>query len=221
MFMSGWSQARQMDNSTGLWYKFKQDGNGNWHILCSGDKNSLEDESVIYHDHYWQSNGGWYCQGRLADVDREKRHTMNGNAFIEEIKRQNERGCLNLTDAEKQELNLTSGVPNQLTTEKVKKLADYRARQAYGNAGYGGSDRGVEVSPYEFGIFERLVTQYQSSTSSLSWRDVEENRQSTPESVKATLNWRDSTPDMNSPQPTQTQAQSSQKIRKSTRKMTR
>lgn len=219
--MSGWSQARQIDNSTGLWYKFKQDGKGNWHILCSGDKNSLEDESVIYHDHYWQSNRRWYCQGRLADVDTEKRHTMNGNAFIEGIKIQNERGSLNLTDAEKQELNLTSGVPNQLTTEQVKKVADYRARQAYGNAGYGGSNKGVGVTAYEAAIFERLVNQYQSSTRSLTWRDTEENRQSTLESGKQKLNWRDATPDINSPQPTQTQAQSSQKIRKSTRKITR
>ncbi|MEG4634223.1 hypothetical protein QUB56_32435 [Microcoleus sp. AR_TQ3_B6] len=212
-----WSEkAIPMNNTSGLFYKFGQDENGNWHILCSGDENSLENESVIYHDHYWQSNGRWYCQGRQGNT-----HTMNGDAFMEGIQRQNQRGSLNLTDEEKQELNLTSGVPNQLTPQQVKKLGDYRARQAYGNAGYGGRDRGVEVSSYESGIFERLVTQHQSSTSSLTWRDAEENRQSKPESGKHTLNWRDATPDMNSPQSTQTQSQSSQKVRKSTRKMTK
>lgn len=218
--MSGWSQARQMDNSTGLWYKFKQD-NGNWHILCSGDRNSLEDQSVIYHEHYWQNNGRWYCQGRLPNVDNKKKHTMNGNAFSEGIEKQNQRGYLNLTDAEKQELNLTSGVQNQLTAQQVKKLADYRARQAYGNAGYSGNNQGVEVSPYEAQIFERLVNQHQSSASTLTWRDVEDNRQPTPESAKQTLNWRDATVDANSPQLTQTQHQSSHQIRKSTRKTTR
>lgn len=214
--MSGWSQARQMDNSSGLWYKFQQDGNGNWHILCSADENSLEPQTVIYHDHYWQSNGRWYSQGRQGN-----KHTMNGDAFIEGIERQNQRGSLNLTDAEKQGLYLTSVASNQLTPQQVKKLADYRARQAYANAGYGGSNRGVEVSPYEAGIFERLVAQHQSSTSSLTWRDAEENRQSTPESAQQTLNWRDATPDMNSSPLTQTQHQSSHPIRKSTRRTTR
>ena len=55
-----WSQpARQMDLSSGLWYKFGQDETGNWHILCSGDRDSLENNSVVYHDHYWQNNGRW------------------------------------------------------------------------------------------------------------------------------------------------------------------
>ncbi|AFZ15619.1 hypothetical protein Cri9333_4853 (plasmid) [Crinalium epipsammum PCC 9333] len=214
--MSQWSQATQMDNFSGLWYKFKQDSNGNWHILCSSDKNSLESQNIIYHDHYWQSNGRWYCQGRQGN-----KHTMNGDSFIEGIERQNQIASLDLTDAEKQELNLTSGALNRLTPQQVKKLADYRACQAYGNAGYGGTDRGVEVSLYEADIFERLVKQHQSSTSTLTWRDAEENRLSVTESAKQTLNWRDATPDINSRQPTQARHQCSHQIRKSTRKMTR
>jgi hypothetical protein len=212
-----WSQeAVPMDNSSGLFYKFGQDKNGNWHILCSGDKNSLESNSVIYHDHYWQSNGQWYCQGRQGNS-----HTMNGDAFIEGIKRQNQRGSLNLTDAEKQELNLTSGVPSQLTSKQVQKLANYRALQAYGNAGYGGTNHGVEVSAYESDIFERLVTKHQSSNNSLVFRDAEDSQLSVPESAKGILKWKDATPDIRLPQATQTQPSSSNTNRKSTRKTTR
>lgn len=213
MSESTWSEAKQIGH---LWYKFKQNPDGRWEILSSGDRDSLERNSVVSHDHYWQRNGRWYCQVKVGN-----RHIMHGEDFIDGIQRQNERNSLNLTDAEKQELNLTSGCHNQLTSNQVKKLANYRARQAYGNAGYGGSERGVEVSPDEGGIFERLVTQHQSSTTSLNWRDANNDTVAVNESATTALNWRDTTPDTNSSPPINHQIQASHKTRKSTIKTTR
>lgn len=176
--MPGWSQAQQLDNVSGLWYKFKQNSNGNMEILCSGDKDSLESESVVYHDHYWQNNGRWYFQGKSGN-----KHIIGKDGLIEGIQRQNQRGRLDLTEAEKQELSLTSNEGRQLTDNEVKKLANYRARQAYGNAGYGGNNHGVEVDSYVAEILNKQVKQYQESTIStpelsrkkLKWRDADNN----------------------------------------------
>lgn len=214
--MSNWSEARQMDSASGLWYKFKQDDRGNWHILCSGDRCSLEKESVIYHDHYWQSNGSWYFQGKQGD-----RHTIGRDGLIDEIQRQNERGSLNLSHAEQQELNLTSNKPNHLTEQQVKKLADYRARQAYGNAGYGGSNHGIQVSDYEAAIFDRLVEQYRSNTYHLNWRECQEQPTTECDSPKPKLNWKDNEPDINSLSPKQPQHKPLNLNRKSNRRMIR
>jgi hypothetical protein len=207
-----WSEAKQIGH---LWYKFKQNPDGRWELLSSGDRDSLESNSVVAHDHYWQSNGRWYCQVKVGN-----RHIMHAEDFMEGIQRQNQIGSLNLTDAEQQELNLTSGVPGQLTSQQVKKLAAYRARQAYGNAGYGGRDRGVEVSPYEAQSFDRLVAQYQSTTRPLNWRDANDTGSVTEASKKA-LNWRDATPDTNAAPGINPQPPSSRKPRNSTRKNTR
>jgi hypothetical protein len=214
--MSHWSEARQMDSASGLWYKFKQDDRGNWHILCSGDRGGLEKKSVIYHDHYRQSNGSWYFQGKKDNI-----HIIGRDSFIEEIKRQQDRNSLNLSEAEKQELNLTSGVPNRLTKHQVKQLADYRARQAYGNAGYGGDNHGIQVSAYEAEIFDRLVQQYQSTTCNLHWRDANDNKLSASEFSNSKLNWKDSEPEINSFSPKQTQQKPLSLNRKSNRKTTR
>jgi hypothetical protein len=73
-----WSEAVQLHRATGLWYKFKQNYNGDWEVLCSGDKASIEKDSVTYHDHYWQSNGRWYFQGK-----RENKHIIGRDEFLE------------------------------------------------------------------------------------------------------------------------------------------
>lgn len=211
---SMWSEAKQIGN---LWYKFKQNPDGRWEMLCSGDRASLEQDSVVLHDHYWQRDGRWYCQVKVGG----NKHIMHREDFIEGIQRQNERNSLNLTDAEKQELNLTSEVDNQLTPRQVEKLANYRVRQAYGNAGYGGSNRGVEVSSYEGEIFDGLVKQHQSSNTTLNWRDVNNDTVSVTEPAQTALNWRDATSDTNSALPINHQIQSSHQTRKSTRKTTR
>jgi hypothetical protein len=186
-----WSQpARKMDRYSGIWYKFGQDETtGNWHILCSGDRDSLENNSVVYHDHYWQNNGRWYFQGRSGN-----RHVIGRDDLIPGIQRQNERNSLNLTEAEQQELNLNSSVTGQLTQQQIKKLADYRARQAYGSAGYAGNSHGVEMSPYECQICDRLISQHQSPTHRLNWHDA--NSDTTPgnQSTNKALNWRDAPP---------------------------
>lgn len=186
-----WSQrSQQMDSSSGLWYKFGQDETGNWHILCSGDRDSLENSSVIYHDHYWQNNSCWYFQGRSGN-----RHIIGRDDLIPGIQRQNERNSLNLTEAEQQELNLNSGVTDKLTQQQIKKLADYRARQAYGNAGYVGDNHGVKMSPYECQICDRLIVQHQSSNNHLNWHDTNSGTTSVNQSHKKVLNWRDAPPD--------------------------
>lgn len=187
-----WSQqARQMDRSSGLWYKFGQDETtGNWHILCSGDRDSLEKNSVVYHDHYWQNNGRWYFQGRSGN-----HHVIGRDDLIPGIKEQNGRNSLNLTEAEQQELNLNSGVTGELTQQQIKKLADYRARQAYANAGYVGNTHGVEMSPYESQICDRLISQHQSPTHRLNWGDTNSDTTSGNQSAKKALNWRDAPPD--------------------------
>lgn len=214
MSQSTWSDAQQIGH---LWYKFKQNPDGRWEILCSGDRDSLEKNSVVSHDHYWQRNGRWYCQVKVRN-----QHLMHKDDFIEEIQKQNEQTSLNLTEAEKQELNLSSGSQNQLTPQQVKKLADYRARQAYSNAGYGGSDLGIEVSRYEAGIFERLVCEHQSTASSLNWRDANEDTASVNDLENMTLNWRDAAPASDLTPPSSCQIQSSSPpAKKSTRKSTR
>lgn len=214
--MSGvtYQDAKQVDN-TGLWYKFGRDQSGNLHILCSGDQDSLERNSVIGHTHYWQSNGKWYCQERIGNT-----HAMNADAFIEGIERENQRGSLNLTDTEKQALNLTSS-SNQLTNRQVKQLAEYRTNQAYGNAGYG-NNKGVELSASESQTLDRLAnSNYQPSTTNLTWRDPEDT--TTSDSTQNKLTWRDSTPNTNSCNSPNNQIQQSnqKKTQKSTRKTTR
>lgn len=196
-----WSDAKQIGH---LWYKFKQNPDGRWEILCSGDRDSLERNSVVSHDHYWQRNGRWYCQVKVGN-----KRLMHKEDFIEEIQRQNEQNSLNLTEAEKQELNLSSGSQNQLTPQQVKKLADYRALQAYGNAGYEGSNIGIEVTPYEAGIFERLVSEHQSTTSSLNWRDANDDIVSVNDPENITLNWRNAAPATDLTPPSNYQIQSS------------
>lgn len=213
-----WSQPQQLDSSSGLWYKFAKDDNGNCHILSSGDKNSLEKNSVIYHDHYWQSNGKWYFQGR-----RGNKHIIGKDDLIEGITQQNQRGRLNLTETEKQELDLTNEEERTLTQREIKKLADYRARQAYGNAGYGGNNHGVEVDNNVGKILDKQIQQYQTSSqskSSLTWRDADSITTSVPETNIQTLNWRDADSTKTSAQVTHKQ-KSSKKTRKSTRRSTR
>jgi hypothetical protein len=152
-----WSEVRKIGT---LYYKFKQNPDGRWEILASGDKASLETKSVATHDHYWQRDGRWYCQ-----VKREKRHLMAPDDFIEGIKRQNSRNELTLSDAEKQKLNLAPSWQGNLTKSQIIQLSKYRAAQAYGNAVPGGQNCGVEVSSYEAKILDRLVKQYQAQTS--------------------------------------------------------
>ncbi|RUS92677.1 hypothetical protein DSM106972_098510 [Dulcicalothrix desertica PCC 7102] len=219
--MSGninWSQAQQLDSNSGLWFKFGKDNNGNWHILSSGDKDSLEKNSVTYHTHHWQSNGQWYSQGR-----RGNKHTIGKDGLIEGITRQNQTGRLDLTEAEKQELNLTNEEEHTLTHNEVKKLADYRARQAYGNAGYGGTNHGVEVDSNVAEILNKQVQPYQTSTQpkpSLTWRDEDITTASVSESSTKTLTWRDEDSTTTS-EPITHQQNSSKKTRKSTRRNTR
>lgn len=183
MSESTWSDAEQIGH---LWYKFKHNPDGRWEILCSGDRDSLETNTVVSHDHYWQRNGSWYCQVKVGT-----KRLMHKEDFIDEIKRQNQESSLNLTETEKQELNLSSGSQNQLTSQQIDRLADYKARQAYGSAGYGGSNIGIEVSPYEAAIFERIVSEHQSTTSSLNWRDANDDIASVNDQENITLNWRD------------------------------
>ncbi|NMG60028.1 hypothetical protein E1H12_16255 [Geitlerinema sp. P-1104] len=187
-----WSQkARQMDRSNGLWYKFGQDETtGNWHILCSGDRGSLENNSVVYHDHFWQQNGRWYFQGRSGN-----QHVIGRDDFIEVIQEQIERDSLNLTEEEKQELNLTNQLISQMTQQQIKKIADYRARQAYGNAGYVGNNHGVEMSDRECQICDQLVRQHQSFTNRLNWHNTNSNITSVKQDSKKALNWREAPPE--------------------------
>lgn len=208
---------RQMDASSGLWYKFGQDGDGNWHILSSGDRQSLESSSVVYHDHYWQSNGRWYFQGRRGD-----RHIIGRDDLIEEIRRQNQTNSLNLTEAEKQEINLTSGSTGQLTPQQIKKIADYRAHQAYGHAGYAGNTHGVEMPPYESQICDRLIAQHQSTTNRLNWRDANDATTPVNDSSQTVLQWRDASgPNPNADPPINRELKPDIPARKSTRKTTR
>ncbi|BAY99838.1 hypothetical protein NIES37_38210 [Tolypothrix tenuis PCC 7101] len=156
-----YSDSIQLDTSSGLWYKFGYEiveNNKKWHILSSGDRDSLEKNSIIYHDHFWQSNGHWYFQGRL-----QNQHIIGKDVLKEGIKIQNQRRRLELTEAEKQYLNLTSEEKRQLTEIEVNQLAIYRARQAYGNSGYSGSNHGIEVDQHLAHILDRQVQQYQAS----------------------------------------------------------
>jgi len=213
-----WSQqSQQMDSSSGLWYKFGQDETENWHILCSGDRDSLENNSVIYHDHYWQNNGRWYFQGRSGN-----RHVIGRDDMIPEIQRQNERNSLNLTEAEQQEINLNPGVTSQLNQQQIKKLADYRARQAYGNVGYVGNTHGVEMSPYECQICDQLISQHQFSTNRLNWHDTNSDTTSVNQSSKTALNWRNTSPyNPNLSTTINPELERDRSTRKSTRKTTR
>lgn len=213
-----WIQpARQMDAASGLWYKFGQDEDGNWHILSSGDRNSLEQSSVVYHDHYLQSNGRWYFQGKRGD-----RHIIGRDDLIEGIRRQNQTNSLNLTDAEKQEINLTSGSTGQLTSQQIKKLADYRARQAYGHAGYAGNTHGVEMSPYESQICDRLIAKHKSTTNRLNWRDANDATTPVNNSSQTVLQWRDASgSNPNADPPINRDLKPDIAARKSTRKTTR
>lgn len=152
-----WSEVHEIGT---LYYKFKQNPDGRWEILASGDKASLETKSVATHDHYWQRDARWYCQ-----VKRENRHLMAPDDFIEGIKRQNLQNVLTLSDAEKQELNLAPDWQGNLTKSQIIKLSRYRSSQAYGNAVPGGQNCGVEVSSYEAKILDCLVKQYQAKTS--------------------------------------------------------
>ncbi len=213
-----WTQsARQLDNSSGLWYKFGQDGDGNWHILSSGDRDSLEQNTVVYHDHYWQRNGHWYFQGRRGD-----RHIIGRDDLIEGIRRQNQTNSLNLTDAEKQEINLAAGSTGQLTSQQIKKLADYRARQAYGHAGYAGNTHGVEMPPDESQICDRLIVQHQSTTNRLNWRDANDETAPLNELSQNQLKWRDTTSENPNPVPQENRQLKSDRLNiKPNRKTTR
>lgn len=182
--MSRWSAPIQLDSYIGLWYKFKQDRNGNWHILCSGDRQSLEKDSVVYHDHYWQSNNKWYFQGK-----KNHNHIIGRDELIQGIQKQNERGSLKLSDSEKQEININS--EQKLTQNQIKNLANYRANQAYGNAGYEGNIHGIEMPPYAAQSCNRLVQQYQSSTNYLNWRDLTNDTDAV--SKNKDLKWKNTT----------------------------
>jgi hypothetical protein len=181
------------------------------------DRHSLESSSVVYHAHYWQSNGRWYFQGRRGD-----RHIIGRDDLIEEIRHQNQTNSLNLTDAEKQEINLTSGSTGQLTPQQIKKIADYRAHQAYGHAGYAGNTHGVEMPPYESQICDRLIAQHQSTTSRLNWRDANDATAPLNDSSQTVLQWRDaSQPNPNADPPLNRELKPDIPARKSTRKTTR
>ncbi|KPQ32412.1 MAG: hypothetical protein HLUCCO16_20190 [Phormidium sp. OSCR] len=79
MANSGWSNAVQLDQSSNLWFKFKHDStNGNWDILCSGDKDSLDGDNIEYHDHYFLRNGTWYFQG-----NHKGEHTIGRDQFLD------------------------------------------------------------------------------------------------------------------------------------------
>ncbi len=210
--MSEWSQAKKIGT---LWYKFKQDSTGNWHILCSGDPNSLEYNSVICHDHYWQNNGRWFVQ-----IRRDNQHLIGRDGLIEGIQRQNERGRLELTQAEKQALNLTNTQEVKLTDREINKLADYRADQAYSNAGYGRSNHGVELEGTPSNVLNNLVKQYQVSTKVLNWRDVDNDEVSVPKLRAKALNWRDTKTEPASV-PSNSDFQPSIPTRKSKRKTSR
>jgi hypothetical protein len=183
-----WGQAIQLDQSTGLWYKFKHNPDGTWEILCSGDKASLDRNSVISHDHYWQKDGRWYFQGKVGN-----NHTIGRDGFLGDLRDRNQNGNLSLTDEEKCVLGISNNENIVLTESQIKSIADHRANQAYGNSGYVGDNHGIEVSSYDPNGGERmnrLVSQYQqSSAQNLVWRDNPELKMET----QAQLNWRDDT----------------------------
>jgi hypothetical protein len=166
-----WGQAIQLDQSTGLWYKFKRQPNGAWEILCSGDRDSLDRGSVISHDHYWQKDGCWYFQGRVGSD-----HTIGRDAFLTDLRDRNQNGSLRLTDQESRALGISNNEETTCLTEsQIKSIAAYRANQAYGSSGYAGNNHGIRVSSYDPNGDERmnrLVNQYQQSlTQNLVWRD--------------------------------------------------
>ena len=138
--MSTWSSAKQFGS---LWYKFQLDSENVWHILCSGDRDSLEPNSVICHHHYWKRNNQWYVQ-----IKRGRNHVLSGDDFIQGVRRENERQNLMLSE------------------RQIKQEAHRRALRAYSKAGYGGRNRGVALDRYTGEQLDRLVAQYQSISSS-------------------------------------------------------
>ncbi len=183
-----WEQAIQLDQSTGLWYKFKRKPDGAWEILCSGDRSSLDRDSVISHDHYWQKDGRWYFQGRVGSD-----HTIGRDAFLTDLRDRNQNGNLRLTDEEKRVLGISNTENTFLTESQIKSIAAYRANQAYGSSGYVGDNHGIQVSSYDSEgdeRLDRLVNQYQQSlTQNLVWRD---NSELTTE-TQSQLAWRNDT----------------------------
>lgn len=184
-----WGEAIQLDLSSGLWYKFRQHSNGDWEILSSADKNSLEPDSVIYHDHHWQRDGKWYFQGK-----RGNSHTIGRGSFLKDLRRRNHNATLNLTENERQALALQNNSDTPLTERQIKLLADYRANQAYGSSGYVGNNHGIQVSSYDESGSVRLnrqIQEYQQKISKiLAWRD---SQIPSSQSLSPELNWRDDT----------------------------
>lgn len=183
---SPWGQAVQLDQSTGLWYKFRQNPDGSWEILCSGDRDSLDRNSVVSHDHYWQKNGLWYFQGKLGDT-----HTIGRDAFLADLRSQNQNRDLNLSEEERRALGIFDNENIVLTDNQIKSVADRRANQAYGSAGYVGNNHGIEVSSFlgQDGDerIDKLVAQYQQlPTQNLVWRDTVQLATETPQQ----LSWR-------------------------------
>jgi hypothetical protein len=180
-----WGQAIQLDQSTGLWYKFKRKPDGAWEILCSGDRASLDRNSVISHDHYWQKDGRWYFQGKVGSD-----HTIGRDQFLRDLRDRNQNGNLRLTDEEKCVLGVSNNENIFLTESQIKSVATYRANQAYGSSGYVGDNHGIKISSYDPDGDERmnrLVNQYQQSlTQNLAWRD---NSELTTE-IQPQLAWR-------------------------------
>ena len=181
-----WRQAIQLDQSTGLWYKFKHHSDDRWEILCSGDRASLDRNSVVSHDHYWQKDGRWYFQGKVGND-----HTIGRDDFSGDLRDRNQNGNLSLTEEEKRSLGISNNENILLTESQIKSIADYRSNQAYGSSGYVGDNPGIQVSSYDPNGDERmnrLVNQYQqSSAQNLVWRDNQELRME----AQAQLKWRD------------------------------
>jgi|GEM_PF-2334346 len=207
-----WGQAIQLDPSTGLWYKFKHNSDNTWEILCSGDRASLDRNSVISHDHYWQKDGRWYFQGKVGNND----HTIGRDAFLRDLRNRNQNGNLSLTNEEKRVLGISNNENIFLAESQIKSIADHRANQAYGSSGYVGNNHGIEVSSYDPNGDERmnrLVNQsQQSSAQNLVWRDNPELTMET----QSQLNWRDDTSNPTSLS-NNVKAQSNQRKRKGSR----
>ena len=193
-----WGEAIQLDDSTGLWYKFGiRSNNRDWEIFCSGDKDSLEKGSVIYHDHYWQRDGKWYLQGKRIDIHTGRNiHTIGRDGFLEDLKIRNQEATLDLMEDERQLLGLQDSATPSLSRRQIESIANYRANLAYGTSGYRGDNHGVEVSSYDCNntittILNRQVQQYQELTQLTSGNLIWQN-DSNPasESVLPELNWR-------------------------------
>jgi hypothetical protein len=63
-----WSNYIEFHRPSGLYYKMGRDSQGDPHLLCSGDKGSLERDSVLLHDHYWRRGNKWHYQVKKGDA---------------------------------------------------------------------------------------------------------------------------------------------------------